>query len=105
MSAIAGAAPLGLVQPQGLESALPKATPSASEGGVPFADVFGRMVASANADQIRSNDMADAFAAGRADDIHGTMIAVKEDDISMRLTATVRNKVVDAFYELWRMNV
>jgi len=30
---------------------------------------------------------------------------VKEADIQVRLLANVRNKLLDAFYELWRMNV
>lgn len=45
------------------------------------------------------------FAAGQSDDIHGTMIAVSQADIELRLVGTLRNKVVDAFYELWRMQI
>jgi flagellar hook-basal body complex protein FliE len=33
------------------------------------------------------------------------MIAVKEAEISMKLVGSVRNKLVDAFQELWRTNV
>jgi len=72
---------------------------------IPFSSVLGDMLAAANGAELRADAASAAFAAGKSDDIHGTMIAVKEADISMRLTATVRNKLLDAFYELWRMSV
>ena len=47
----------------------------------------------------------EAFANGRLDDIHGTMIALKEESIELRLIANVRTKILDAFNDLWRLNV
>ena len=48
---------------------------------------------------------AEALAAGTSDDLHGTMISMKEADISMKLVGSVRDKLMDAFHELWRINV
>jgi flagellar hook-basal body complex protein FliE len=48
---------------------------------------------------------ADAFARGSFDDLHGAMITAKEAEISMRLVGSVRTKLLDAFHELWRINV
>jgi len=45
------------------------------------------------------------FAAGRLDDIHGTMLEVSKADIELRFVGNVRNKVMEAFYELWRMQI
>ncbi|HWP07335.1 MAG TPA: flagellar hook-basal body complex protein FliE [Polyangiaceae bacterium] len=45
------------------------------------------------------------FAAGRVDDIHGTMLELSKADIELRFAGNVRNKVIDAFYELWRMQI
>ncbi|MBI3206286.1 MAG: flagellar hook-basal body complex protein FliE [Myxococcales bacterium] len=47
----------------------------------------------------------EAFAAGAVDDIHGTMLALSKADIELRYAGAVRNKVIDAFYELWRMQI
>jgi flagellar hook-basal body complex protein FliE len=47
----------------------------------------------------------EALASGAADDLHGTMISVKEADIAVKLVGTVRNKLLDAFNELWRTSV
>jgi flagellar hook-basal body complex protein FliE len=52
-----------------------------------------------------ANAQAADLAAGRVDDIHGTMIEVQKAGIEMKLVGNIRNKVVDAFYELWRMSV
>jgi flagellar hook-basal body complex protein FliE len=72
---------------------------------VPFADVLAGAIASANDKQVVASHAAQAFAAGARDDIHGTMIAVKEADIELKLVANVRNKLLDAFQDLWRLNV
>ena len=39
---------------------------------------------------------------GKAD-IHETMIALQKADISMRLLLTIRNKVIEAYREIMRM--
>jgi len=72
---------------------------------IPFADFLSDAVASANTHNMNAVKASEAFAAGARDDIHGTMIAVKEADIELKLVANVRNKLVDAFNDLWRLNV
>ncbi|MGC4064319.1 MAG: flagellar hook-basal body complex protein FliE [Polyangiaceae bacterium] len=63
------------------------------------------VVSSANATAKVADAMSGAFAAGARDDIHGTMIALGKADIEMKFLGSVRNKVTDAFYELWRMQI
>ncbi len=46
-----------------------------------------------------------AFARGAHDDLHGTMIASKEAEISVKLVGTIRNKLLESFQQLWRINV
>ncbi len=46
-----------------------------------------------------------AFARGSLDDLHGTMIASKEAEISVKMVGTIRNKLLESFQELWRINV
>jgi flagellar hook-basal body complex protein FliE len=76
-----------------------------SEPGVPFADLLKDAVASANASSAAAEQKTQDFASGAVDDIHGTMIAVKQADIELKLVANVRNKLVEAFNDLWRMNI
>ena len=74
-------------------------------GDVSFGDVFVKTVEQANRADRVANDKVEALALGTNDDIHGTMIAVKEADISMRLVGTIRNKLLDAFTEIWKTSV
>jgi flagellar hook-basal body complex protein FliE len=105
MSAVGPIGNLPLVVPHlPVEGALPSASKPESSA-IPFADFLADAVASANAHNVNAVKVSDAFAAGARDDIHGTMIAVKEAEIELKLVANVRNKLVDAFNDLWRLNV
>jgi flagellar hook-basal body complex protein FliE len=110
------AAPVSLLQlPSTNEMAPGAALPRAFDGPPPitgdepvsatFADVLsgavGQVAEIGHQAHGRSVDLAE----GRVDDLHGTMIATKKADISLHLIGSVRNKVLDAFHELWRMNV
>jgi flagellar hook-basal body complex protein FliE len=68
-------------------------------------DGFLDLVVRANERAQSAQHMTQALASGQSDDIHGTMIAVSEAAIQTRLMVNVKDKVLDAFYEIWRMNV
>ena len=95
---------LPLVLPQ--REASPLGTEQVAGEG---AELFGQMLetAAATANQKINQGQAagEAFAAGSVDDIHGTMLALSQADIELKLVGSVRNKVIDAFYELWRMQI
>ena len=73
--------------------------------GAGFGDILAEAISSANQSAHTASHAASEFAAGRRDDIHGTMLALSKADIELHLVGTVRNKVMDAFYELWRMQI
>jgi flagellar hook-basal body complex protein FliE len=89
----------------GTNEAIGEAIKSDGAGSLPFANVLADAVASANLSAQEASRVAGAFAAGRSDDIHGTMIATKEADIELKLVANVRSKLVDAFNDLWKMSI
>lgn len=99
--------PLPLAQPLGTQEVYSKELGPAlvKPETVSFEDVFGQAIADANALGHASKAAALALAEGRSDDIHGTMIAAKQAGIQLQLVGNIKNKVVDAFYEIWRMNV
>ncbi|HLV64331.1 MAG TPA: flagellar hook-basal body complex protein FliE [Polyangiaceae bacterium] len=70
-----------------------------------FSELLESAVASANESALAASSAATEFAAGQRDDIHGTMLAVTKADIELHLLGSVRNKVIDAFYEIWRMQI
>jgi len=77
--------------------------PSAPGPGVSFSDKVARLVESTNDTQVHAEQVATDYANGSQNDLHGTMIAMAEADISFRLLASVRNKCLDAYREIMRM--
>jgi flagellar hook-basal body complex protein FliE len=80
-------------------------SPAADAAGASFASILSDVVSSANQRIEAAQQAANAFAAGGNDDIHGTMLALSKADVELRMVGSIRTKVVDAFYELWRMQV
>ena len=79
--------------------------PSAGEGAAVFEDLLKSMALSANQRINEAQGAGEVFAAGQRDDIHGTMLTLSKADIELRVLGSVRNRVIDAFYELWRMQL
>jgi flagellar hook-basal body complex protein FliE len=104
MTPISATPTLPLVLPQS------EATPSApkeiaGEGAELFSGMLASAAATANQRINQGQAAGEAFGAGASDDIHGTMLALTQADIELKLVGSVRNKVIDAFYELWRMQI
>lgn len=90
-------------QPYSLDA--PLAAEPQSDAVASMGDGFLNLVVQANARSASARGMAKAMAAGQSDDIHGTMIEVTKAGIETRLMVNVKDKVLDAFYEIWRMSV
>jgi flagellar hook-basal body complex protein FliE len=90
-----------------LEGPSPAGEASSSDGPehASFGSILGNLVGEASQLEHTASVKAEQVARGTLDDLHGTMIAVKEAEISMKLVGSVRNKLIDAFQELWRTNV
>ena len=104
MAPISATPTLPLVLPQG-EAAPIDSGKVAGEGGDMFSEMLATAAATANQRINQGQAAGEAFASGSTDDIHGTMLALSQADIELKLVGSVRNKVIDAFYELWRMQI
>jgi flagellar hook-basal body complex protein FliE len=91
---------IGLERPRDPEALPIEPAPQGDLG-----DLFAGALRDASAAEHTAEAKAQALAAGQLDDIHGTMIAAKEAEISTHLIGTIRNKLLDAFHELWRIGV
>ncbi|WAH99085.1 flagellar hook-basal body complex protein FliE [Arthrobacter sp. MMS18-M83] len=72
-------------------------------GGNGFATALTGAVDDLQSLQSTSNQLAVSAVTGNLDDIHKATIAATRAQITMELVATVRNKGVDAFNEIMRM--
>ncbi|CUH96082.1 hypothetical protein P22_2170 [Propionispora sp. 2/2-37] len=70
---------------------------------------FGQFLADALNDvnelQKNSNKASIDLAAGRVEDVSQVMIAAEKANVALQLTMQVRNKIVDAYQEVMRMQV
>jgi len=89
---------------EGLPSSGGAATTNSTKAPT-FSDIFGNLVLDASTRSHDAAAKADLLARGATDDLHGTLIAAKEAEISVKLVGSIRNKLIDAFQELWRTNV
>ncbi len=72
------------------------------------ADAFASVASSIDslqAAQANSNALAVAAVTGDLDDVHDYTIAAAQSSTQLELTAALRNKAVEAFQEIMRMNV
>ncbi|MBT9153151.1 MAG: Flagellar hook-basal body complex protein FliE [Firmicutes bacterium] len=74
------------------------------EGGN-FAAELNNALAEVNALQVRADDMATKLVLGQIDDVHEVTIAMEKAALSLQLAVQVRNKVVEAYQEIARMQV
>ncbi len=68
-----------------------------------FAETISESLDKVNKMQGERSDMIQAFASGENQNVHELMIALQKASIAMNMTSTVRNKVMEAYKELSRM--
>jgi flagellar hook-basal body complex protein FliE len=73
--------------------------------GAGFADVLRNSVDKVNEFQVQADHAIKEMVAGRNKNIHETLLAVERADSSLKLMMQVRNKALDAYREIMRMQV
>jgi flagellar hook-basal body complex protein FliE len=73
--------------------------------GSSFADMLKESVSEINQSNKDADKLIADFATGKNTDIHNTMIAIEKADISFQLMMQIRNKLVAAYQEVYRMQV
>lgn len=70
-----------------------------------FASVLKQSIEKVNEAQIQSDVMTDKLAKGENVDLHQVMIASQKASVTLQATMEIRNKVVEAYQEVMRMQV
>ncbi len=84
--------------------AQPRTVP-AQQVGDKFAEALKNSLAGVNQSQITADRAAETIVAGDTKNLHEAMIRLEEADISLRMMVQVRNKAVEAYQEVMRMQV
>lgn len=85
----------------GAEAAAGSAEPAA---GSAFADLLQGAVQQASSDQWQAERTARDFVEGKGDVIDA-MLAASHADVSLRFVVTLRNRILDAYQEIMRLQV
>lgn len=70
-----------------------------------FGEIFKQALQEVNEAQKMSDKMTEGLATGKVENIHEVMVASEKASLSLQLTMQVRNKVVEAYQEVMRMQV
>jgi flagellar hook-basal body complex protein FliE len=84
-------------------SASPAGASAAGATDSAFASHLASGVDSLQAMQAKTDQLAVKAVTGNLSDVHNYTIAATESSLAMELTATVRNRAVEAFNEIMRM--
>ena len=80
-----------------------KTAPSSESGATSFSSQLREVVASTNEMPLEGERVAQAYADGKQNDLHGTMVSMAQADISLRMVVNVRNRAIEAYREIMRM--
>jgi flagellar hook-basal body complex protein FliE len=70
-----------------------------------FMDQLKSAIGKANDVQVQASQAVDALMTGQTQDLHRTMVALQEADVSFQLMMQIRNKLVTAYEEIQRMQI
>jgi flagellar hook-basal body complex protein FliE len=74
-------------------------------GKADFGNAISNVLDSLSAGEARTDSMAEQAATGRLQNVEDYLIQASEQQLNMQLTVAVRNKAVEAFNEIMRMQV
>ncbi len=85
---------------------LTSASSSSSSGSsLDFTEIMNKAMEQVNTLTNQSTAQENTLLTGEAQDIHSVVIAAEKADIALQMTLQVRNKVLDAYQEMMRMQI
>jgi flagellar hook-basal body complex protein FliE len=70
-----------------------------------FMNSLQQAIGKANDIQLEASQATEALMTGQTQNIHQTMVALQEADVSFQLMMQIRNKLVSAYEEIQRMQI
>ena len=80
-------------------------TQAKEKGGTAFGELLKDAISTVNELQKQSDQEIQKLMTGESQDLHGTVIAMQKADLSFQMMMQVRNKIVQAYQEIMRMQV
>jgi flagellar hook-basal body complex protein FliE len=81
------------------------ATSPSNKVGVPFSEVMGNAIEGVNAMQLDADQKSADLIAGKTDDVHDVTISMQRAKLSFELMMEIRNKLLDTYKEVSRIQM
>ena len=81
------------------------ASPPAGQNGLPFKEIFSTAIQNLKETEIVSNNDTALLALGDIDDLHTLGINATKAYLAERLVVELRNRAMEAYSEIMRMNM
>ena len=101
--AVQGVGGVGGIQPSIRTPARP--APPEGTGKASFGDTVGRYLQSVNQDYMQSDQVVRDLVTGNTGDVHDVVMAVAKADLAFRMVLEIRNRLIDSYQEIMRMQV
>ncbi len=95
--------PINPIEP--IKPISPEANQVANKGGADFKKILENAINKVNDTVSNAEKLSNDFATGKTSDIHSVIIAAEKADIMLQLTNEVKNKIVEAYREIMRMQI
>lgn len=83
----------------------PKSEPLVPEAGPSFKDTVKSFLNDVNDKMVVADEKSRDLAIGKSHDLEGTVKSVEEAGLAMQFTLSIRNKLLEAYQEIQRMQV
>ena len=90
---------------QGVNPVAQTGVTAAAKPAAGFADMLGQAINQLQSISDTANAKVNAMATGQNVDLSDVMIALQNESLAMSLATQVRNKAVDAYQEVFRMQM
>lgn len=85
--------------------ALPQPRETADADGASFGDTLQNAINDVDASQKAADDKIESFVAGEEENLHDVMISMNQAKLHFQLMTEVRNKGLETYQELMRMQI
>ncbi len=92
--------PVNMIVPQGNRIAGIKGEETSSQA---FSEALFKALQDVNELQVNADKVTEKMVLGEIDDVHTVMLATEKAKLALQLTVQVRNKLVEAYQEISRM--
>ena len=96
---------LGLAQADQISLRQPHVGGAAEAKGSGFFEALQNSMQEVNANQVAADNSIKDLVSGKSKNIHETMLQIQKADLSLKTMMQVRNKILEAYKEIIRMQV